>query len=107
MKQEDIEYILWLAKRLVYRYKEDEDIITKIETILKTWKESYLKDKYQKEYIDKHINIIIENIAHIAKYNISFDKQETIGNVKQLQSEKTNNQTQTSFEDLDLNDIFN
>lgn len=106
MKQEDVEYILWLSKRLVYRYKEDENIIDKVEHILKLWKEEYVKSNHHKEFIDKHINILLENIAKITQYKICYNEHEP-KTVTQSISEQSNSQIHTSFEDLDLNDIFN
>lgn len=77
MLQQDIEYILWLCKRMVYKYDESSDIIKKVENILNNYnnelslyKEFYLEHRpntnNHKEILNtqtiNNINSIFENI---------------------------------------------
>jgi hypothetical protein len=103
MNKEDIEYLLWIAKRLVYRYQEEQDIIDKTETILKNWQKTFVSYKNKEESIEKYTSSIIENLVKIGTFNQEFREN--------LEKEKKKEFSQVvcsgvAFENLDFDDIF-
>jgi hypothetical protein len=104
MNKEDIEYIQWLGKRLVYRYQEDQDIINRVESIIKSWQKSFADYKYKEERIEKYTSDIVNSLLKLGTFNQEFRKN--------LEKEKKKESAQivcsgVAFENLDFDDIFN
>jgi hypothetical protein len=104
MNKEDIEYILWIAKRLVYRYQEEQDIIDKTERIIKDWQKTFTEFKNKEESIEKYTSDIISNLVKIGSFNKEFRKN--IEEEKNQVSSKVMS-SGVAFENLDFDDIFN
>jgi hypothetical protein len=104
MNKEDIEYILWIAKRLAYRYREEQDIIDKTETILKNWQKTFAEYKNKEESIEKYTSDIIGNLIKIGSFNKEFRK-----NIQEEESHVSSKviSSGVAFENLDFDDIFN
>lgn len=104
MNKEDIEYILWISKRLVYRYGEEQDIINKAESIIKNWQTTFAEYKNREESIEKYTSDIITNLVKIGSFNKEFRK-----NIKEEQKQVSSEVISSGviFENLDFDDIFN
>ncbi len=103
MNKEDIEYLLWIAKRLVYRYQEEQDIIDKTETILKNWQKTFVSYKNTEESIEKYTSSIIENLVKIGTFNQEFRENLAKEKKKEFSEVVCSG---VAFENLDFDDIF-
>lgn len=104
MDKKDIEYILWIAKRLVYRYQEEQDVINKTECILKNWQKTFAEYKNKEDSIEKCTSNIINNLVKISSFN-----KELCKNIEQQKADIFTEVTSSgvAFENLDFDDIFN
>jgi hypothetical protein len=101
MQQRDSDFLIWIAKRLVYKYKENPDIISIIENIIHKY--GLEQSTYQDIFFDVHSNLesIISNLVSTnqifgEKFNHAKEKLE------QLELIKTNG----IFENLDVEQLF-
>lgn len=92
MIDKDSEFLLWIAKRLVYKYKENSDIITIVDSIIK----KYCMEKSSYEDIFKQTNTEIEKIIR--------DLSET--NQKFTDKFNTAKEQLIQFDILNKNNIF-
>lgn len=98
MTDSDKEYILHLCKRLVYRYKENSEIINAVEKILSKNEEelSFYRDSHQ--HIDRFIDITISNLSELKNYSVSrLPKKERVPTIVPPDD---------LFEDINLNNLF-
>jgi len=101
MLNKDKEYILWLCKRLVYRYNEDPNILLNIESILEKNQTEINFYRQTHRLINKSINDAICNLNHIkTSYDVSI--KETQKNYEQQSANNTNN----TFENLDIKKLL-
>lgn len=101
MLDEKSEYILWLTKRLVYKYKEDPQIVNVVENILIENQSQLSFYKKTHDSIDKFLKASIHNLSEIhSEYNLGLkNKEEEVNKVKL----ETKNEV---FENLDLDNLF-
>lgn len=99
MSDKEIEMILWIAKRLVYKYKEDQKILTTVENILKREKEQISKYQQICELNNKNLSIIVDNLNKIKSYN-SLPNYQTLH--KTISAEDTNR----FFETFDIDKLL-
>lgn len=101
MIQNDSEFLLWIAKRLVHKYKENPDIINVVENII--YKYGLEKKTYQDIFTEIHTNIE-QTISDLNKTNRLFlDKFNTAKeNLQQIEIIEKN----SIFENIDLNKLF-
>lgn len=98
MTQQDRDYILLICKRLVYRYKENPEIINAVEKILHQNEQelSFYRDSHK--HIDRFIDVTINNLSEIKNYSISQQpKKERIPTVVPPDD---------LFEDINFNNLF-
>ena len=101
MLKKDQDYILWIVKRLVYKYNEDPKLILNIESIL---------DKNQTElnfYRNTHCSI--NNEINNAINNLNKIKTSYLTSIKNTQKEYEQNilhKKNTTFEELDINKLL-
>lgn len=101
MLNKDKEYILWLCKRLVYRYNEDPQILLNVESILE--KNQTEIGFYRKTH--NEINCSIESaIENLDKIRSSY--KTSAQNTQKTYLEKKINQINTTFENLDIKKIM-
>lgn len=98
MQQRDSEFLIWIAKRLVYKYKENPDIISVIENIIHKY--DLEKSIYQDMFFNVHTDLesIISNL--VSTNQLLFDKFNGSKNKSELI--KTN----SIFENLDVEQLF-
>lgn len=95
MLDSEREFIRWLAKRLVFKYHESEDLLVKINNILDN-------DKKNIDTINNYIAICVKNLSDINKfYNFSPNKTKNI-NINSTNVIERN----SYFENLDIDQIF-
>lgn len=97
---QDASYLLWLSKRLVYKYKEDPKTIKVVEEIIN--RNKYELDFYKKiqTSLHKHIDTSITSLEEIKKY---YRTSVTNANKEYFQS-KLNN-TNNAFENFDFDKL--
>jgi len=97
---QDASYLLWLSKRLVYKYKEDPKTIKVVEEIIN--RNKYELDFYKKiqTSLHKHIDTSITSLEEIKKY---YQTSVTNANKEYFQS-KLNN-TNKTFENFDFDKL--
>lgn len=101
MLDQKSEYILWLTKRLVYKYNEDPQIINEVENILNEnqSKLSFYRDSH--ELINKSLKASIHNLSEIySEYSLKIQNKETQYSKKSIEIKNE------IFQDLDLNELF-
>jgi len=101
MQKNDSDFLIWISKRLVYKYKENPDIIAIIENIIKKY--DLEKSTYQDIFFNVHTNIseIINNLTLTNK--IFFNKfNEAKEKLEKLEIIQINN----TFENLDIDQLF-
>lgn len=101
MLDRDSEFLLWLAKRLVFKYGEDKQILDIVTAIV-----------HKHESTTNIINSISKNIIAKANENIQISHQ-IIAELQNSYTELKNKINQTknhiilsSFEDLDIDNIL-
>jgi len=101
MTSRDREYILWLSKRLINKYKEDPKIYDNVVAILDKDQKQLAFYQQTHSYIDKYISASIDNLDQIrSSYKLS------IVDTNKQYSSQTTIKTNEMFENLDLNTIF-
>lgn len=101
MSDNDIQTILWLAKRLVYKYKEDPKIVSTIENILVKEQKEINKYKHICDSNYKNMDIIIDGLNKIKSYNTI---TETVVIGTELKSSSIDNANEL-FENFDFNQL--
>ena len=101
MLNKDKEYILWLCKRLVYRYNEDPQILLNVESILE--KNQTEIGFYRKTH--NEINCSIEDaINNLEKIKLSYHS--SAENAKKQYIQKQTEKTNSTFENLDVTKLL-
>lgn len=106
MQKRDADFLVWIAKRLVYKYKENPDIINVVQNIVNdnTLDESV----YKNLFLDIHATIdqVVQNLSEQNQIFMSkFQEQQeklpiTNTNISTISS------TNSLFENLDLSKLF-
>lgn len=102
INQKDIDYLRWIAQRLVNRYKEDPKISLDVDEILTRIISDISTHKMYSNSISQTIPICIKNLQDIIAYT---NKLSSISNdtAKQI----TVNKNINTFETMNLSEIFN
>jgi|688.fasta_scaffold480456_1 hypothetical protein len=98
MNIKDQEYILWLCKRLVNKYKESPEAIRVVENILNENEKELSFYKNAQSHIDRFIDITIKNLSELKNYSVH----------KQQKTERlpTIVPADDIFEDINFNNLF-
>lgn len=100
MSNKDAAYLLWLCKRLVFKYREDPKTIKIVEEIIN--RSNYELDFYKRIQVNlyDHINTSINSLEEIKKYYRNSANQ-----ANKEYGVSTINSRNKVFENLDLNNI--
>ena len=100
MLDKNLEYILWLTKRLVYKYKEDPQIVNTVEDILINNQNELMFYKKTHESIDNFLKSSLRNLSEIHSEYTGLKNKE-----KEFSKDSLKNKSDV-FENLNLDDIF-
>ena len=101
MTESDKEFLLWIGKRLVYKYRENPEILSIIENIIE--KSNSEQSIYHNFFLDTH-NTLGKIITDMIKVNKTFSKQffNAKDQISQPQIEKVND----IFENIDISQML-
>lgn len=102
MHQRDSDFLLWIAKRLVYKYRENPDIVNVVENIIT--KHGLEQSSYQEIFIDIHSEItgIVDRLS--STNNLFMSK---INDANKKLEENRVIKINSSFENLNIDELFN
>jgi len=101
MLDKNLEYILWLTKRLVYKYKEDPQIVKTVENILINNQKELIFYKKTHESIDNFLKASLHNLSEIhSEYTIGLKNKE-----KEFSKDSLKHKSDL-FENLNLDHIL-
>jgi hypothetical protein len=100
MNKKNREYILWLCKRLVYRYNEDPKILLEIQKILEQNEQELFFCRQTHYSISKSIDVAVQNLQAI-KNNYGASLITAKKQFTESQIQKTNE----IFENFDIKSI--
>lgn len=101
MSEKDKEYILWLCKRLIYKYKEDISILKIVDKILEQNQIELSFYKKTHSNISKQITEAISNLNTIKK-----SYSDSIKNTKNEFFKETTANINHTFENIDFNNLL-
>lgn len=101
LNQNDLEYLRWIAQRLVNRYREDPKILLVVDDIISKIIADISTSKTYNSFILKSIPSCIKNLEEIVSYT---NKLSTISNhtATQITIDKNTN----TFENMDISEII-
>lgn len=101
MLNKDKEYILWLCKRLVYRYNEDPQTILNVESILE---KNQTEISFYRETHNKINSSIAEAMNNLEGIRLSY--RSSAENTKEQHLQKQTEKTNYTFENLDIDKLL-
>lgn len=100
MNKKSSEYIIWLCKRLVYKYNEDPKILLEIQKILEQNEQELVFCRQTHRSISNSIDIAVQNLQTIKNnYGAS------LVNARQEFAESQIQKTNKTFENFDIKSI--
>jgi hypothetical protein len=101
LNQNDLQYLRWIAQRLVNRYREDPKIVLAVDDILSKIEAEMSTHKSYNEFVLKSIPSCIKNLQEVINYS---DKLAYMSHNTSTQT--TIDKNTKTFENLNLSEIF-
>lgn len=101
LNQNDLEYLRWIAQRLVNRYREDPKILLVVDDIVSKIIAEVSTHKTYSDFVLKSIPSCVKNLQEIINYS---NKLASISH--NTATKITIDKNTTTFENINLSEIF-
>lgn len=101
LNQNDLEYLRWIAQRLVNRYREDPKILLVVDDIISKITAEISTHKTYNDFVLRSVPVCIKNLQEIVNYST---KLTSIANNAATQI--TIDKNTKTFENINLSEIF-